>query len=191
MSDRLYLSCRLQGLNPANLLRHFDKALGLFPFSRLAKRGPVLRVYALEHIEPPVVEREFAPGTPPGEIIRIAREFYHDDCSVEVEAAWDLWQYDGEWKLGPVPVTLSCFGPEFDDAEFDHVRVDLGPEALFLPDTSIEGSLRMGQSNLRSVVRFAGDLEEKLPLESRRLWSESGTNFAGTVAESLGQFDAN
>jgi len=33
-----------------------------FPFSILAKRGPVLRVYAIAHSEPPLIEREFLPG---------------------------------------------------------------------------------------------------------------------------------
>ena len=30
--------------------------LRVFPFSKLAKRGPVLRIYAIQHVEPPLVE---------------------------------------------------------------------------------------------------------------------------------------
>src|SRR6185312_2184288 len=99
MADRLYLSCWMKGFTGANMLRHFEKALGLFPFSKLAARGPDLRVYAIEHVEPPQLEREFLPAADPQEMIAAARDFMQDDCLAEVDAAWDLFQYDGDWKL--------------------------------------------------------------------------------------------
>jgi len=49
MSDRLYLSCWVQGFSDSNLLRHFGKMLDVFPFSKLSKTGPVLRVYAISY----------------------------------------------------------------------------------------------------------------------------------------------
>lgn len=191
MSDRLYLSCILEGFTPANMLRHLEKALELFPFSKLAKRGPVLRVYAVEHAEPPAVEREFEPGTPPADIITIAREFTKPDCCVEIDAAWDLWQFDMEWKLAPASVTLSCFGPEFDNDGEDHIRLDLGLDSHFLPEARIEGSLRMRQSNLKSLLHLIAEYERGLSLASRKLWSESGANFAGILAETIGRFGVN
>ena len=60
MSDRLYLSCWLRGFGESSMLRHFETLLTLFPFSKLAARGPVLRVYAVAMSEPPLLEREFA-----------------------------------------------------------------------------------------------------------------------------------
>ena len=48
----------------------------------------------------------------------------------------------------------------------------------------------MAQSNLRGLLRLAHELEGALPVEKRRLWSESGENFAarleGAVGEELG-----
>src|SRR5947209_3610345 len=120
MADKLYLSCWLQGYTGANMLRHFEKLLGVFPFSKLAARGPVLRIYAIEPLEPPQLEREFAPGVDPAAIIQSAREFAHDDCTVEVDTAWDLWQYGDDWRLAPALVTLACFGPEFQNETGDH-----------------------------------------------------------------------
>jgi len=57
--DRLYFSCRLRGTSEAQILDQFGKLLGVFPFSKLAKRGPALRIYAIQQVEPPVFEREF------------------------------------------------------------------------------------------------------------------------------------
>jgi hypothetical protein len=191
VSDRLYLSCRLRGANDANLLRHFEKLLALFPFSKLAKRGPVLRVYAVEHKEPPAFEREFSPGAAPANMIAMGREFFQPDCCMEIDAAWDLWQLDKEWKLGPAPVILSALGSKFEDREGEHLRVDLGLDSHFLPNEKVEGSLRMGQSNLRSLLHFVNDAERSLSLESRTLWSESGVNFAGMLAETIARFNSN
>src|SRR6266852_4107093 len=101
MSDRLYFSCGVRGANETNMLRHFEKLLGKFPFSKLAARGPVLRVYVIEHTEPPALEREFLPGALPQEMIAQAREFAQGDCCVEIDVAWDLWQYHGDWNLHP------------------------------------------------------------------------------------------
>lgn len=191
VSDRLYLSCRLRGANDANLLRHFEKLLALFPFSKLAKRGSVLRVYAVEHTEPPAFEREFPPGAAPADMLAMGREFFHPDCCMEIEAAWDLWQFDREWKLGPAPVILTAFGSKFENSDDEHLRVDLGLDSHFLPNEKIEGSLRMGQSNLKSLLHFVSDVERGLTLESRQLWSESGVNFAGILAETIARFNSN
>jgi hypothetical protein len=191
MSDRLYLSCRVRGFTDASALRFFETALELFPFSKLAVRGPVLRVYAIQHAEPPAVEREFPPNTSSRELVAVAREFFQPDCCLEIDTAWDLWQFSGGWSLGPAGVTLVCFGSGFDGGDGEHLRLDLGLDARFLPDARIEGALRRNESNLRSLLHLVSELERELPLESRRLWSESGANFAGTLARSVARFRAN
>jgi hypothetical protein len=185
MSDRLYLSCRIKGASDLTLLRHFEKILDVFPFSKLARRGPIVRVLVLEASEPPVVEREFELGAGTPELLAVAREFFQTDCSVEIDAGWDLWQFDTEWKLRPAPVTLACMGSRFDDADGDHMRIDFGVDALFLPDEAVEGSVRMSQSNLKSLLHLVGDIERSVPFESRQLLSESGANFAGMLAQTL------
>lgn len=192
MSDRLYLSCWLSGYNESNMLRHFGRLLALFPFSKLAKRGPVVRVYALEHAEPPLFEREFAPGADPKDLLESAREFMLDDCTCEVDAFWDLWEHNGvEWKLGPVPVTLVCSGPSFDNELADHLRIEFGIDSRFLPNPGLEGSLRMRQSNIRSLLHLVEEIGSNMKPERRTLWSESGANFADVLRQVLGTINVN
>lgn len=178
---------------PSNVLRQYGKTLGVFPFSKLAKRGPVLRVYAVEQSEPPLMEREFPlsedPAGTTADILAAAGECLQSDCACEVDTYWDLWQYDGkEWNLRPAAVTLSCFGPEFDTEHGEHLRIEFGPDARFLPVAGLDASLRMGQSNLKSLLKLVGDLERTLDLASRRVWSESGANFADVLKQALGTF---
>lgn len=185
MPDRLYLSCWVRGFNAANMLRHLEKVLDVFPFSKLAKRGPELRVYAINRAEPPLIDREFPLGTEPAEMIPAAREFMHDDCASEIIAMWDLWQFDGEWKLAPAEVILSCFGPEFENELGDSIRIEFGLDAPFVPDPKLDGAARMVQSNLKSMLHLVHEIEQALALEKRQLWSESGINPAELIAETL------
>jgi hypothetical protein len=191
--DRLYFSCRLKEATPASSLREFGKLMAAFPFSKLAKRGPVLRVYAVALSEPPLIEREFPVSDDTAgiraDILSAATEFLQSDCAAEIESFWDLWQYDGnEWKLQPAPVMLGCYGADFENDQTDHLRIEFGPDSYFLPVPGIEGSLRMGQSNLKSLLKLVGDLERGLDLESRKVWSESGANFAEVLKQALGTF---
>ena len=185
MADRLYLSCWVREFNESNMLSHFQKLLSLFPYSQLARRGPVLRVYAVERVEPPQMEREFSKPANPAQIAQSAREFSHADSSFEVDASWDLWQFNGDWNLSPASVTLICQGPGFEGENGDHLRIEFGPDARFLPMEGLEGSLRMGRSNLQSLLHLVSEIEKALPLEKRQLWSESGRNFAGVLADTL------
>ena len=167
------------------MLRHFQKMVELFPFSKLSERSLQVRVYALEYAEPSQLAQDFTPATEPRVMLETARDFMHEDCLCEIDAAWDLWQMEGDWKLAPSPVTLSCMGPEFDNPLGDHLRVDFGLESLFVPDPTIEGGLRMGQSNLKSLVHFVHEIERALALERRQLWSESGESPAEAIARAL------
>ncbi len=192
MPDRLYLSCWIPGFNETTMLRHFGRMLSLFPYSKLAKRGPVVRVYALEHIEPPIFERELTPTTDAKELMETIREFMHGDCACEVDAAWDLWDHDGtEWKLAPVPVTLVCLGPEFESELGDQLRVEFGPDVRFLPTPGVAGAMRIGQSNIRSLLHLVEEIDRVMKPERRSLWSESGANFAEVLRGVLGTIHVN
>ena len=173
------------------MLRHFETLLSLFPASRLAKRGPVLRVYAIDQSEPPASEREFLPGAEAAEIVAIARETGAPDCAVEVETAWDLWQYDMDWKLRPAAVTLISLGPEFENEIGDHLRIEFGLDSRFLPIEGVDESLKMGQSNLRSLLHLVNQIEASLPVDGRHLWSESGANFAELLKDMVTKFQIN
>jgi hypothetical protein len=173
------------------MLRHFEKLLELFPYSKLAQRGPTLRVYAIERVEPPQLEKEFGQGMDATQIVDVAREVMAEDSVAEVETAWDLWQYDEDWKVRPSAVTLMCIGPEFQNENRDHLRIEFGLDSRFLPVPGIDGSLRMGQSNLRSLLHLVNQIEQSLPLERRTIWSESGANFAEILAHSVSKFEVN
>ena len=192
--DRLFLSCWLRRANAPSfdrekLLRQFARMLELFPFSRLAPLGPELRVYAIEYAEPPQFERDFPVFQDLGEtiadVLAAAREFMQEDCACEIDAAWDLWQFDRDWQLAPASVTLMCFGPEFDNEAGDHLRIEFGPDSRYLPDPDIEGSARMSQSNLKSLVHLVHEIEITLDLERRQLWSESGENPVDLILQAL------
>ncbi len=191
MPDRLYLSCWIRGFDETNMLRHFGKMLERFPFSKLARRGPLLRVYAVELAEPSLLEREFPSGAEPGAILAAAREFAKGDCTCQVETFWDLWQHEKEWKLEPAAITLACLGPRFENDHHDHLRIEFGLDAHFLPQPQIPGSPRMVESNIRSLLHLVGELKQALDLERQQLWSESGINFAELLAHTLGTFNVN
>ena len=163
--------------------------LGKFPFSMLAARGPSVRIQAIERAEPPLIERDLPVSGDCAEtideILVAAREFMQQDCMCEVDAAWDLWQFTGEWKLSPAAVTLACSGPDFENEIGDHLRIELGLDSHFLPDPEIQGSLRMGQSNLKSLLHLVHQLEGALDLERRLLWSESGENPLDLITQAL------
>jgi hypothetical protein len=101
-----------------------------------------------------------------------------------VDGWWDLFRFDRAWELTPVRVTLLCFGPEFDNEEKDQVRIELSTADELLPDTTLPEGLRKAQSNLASVARLVHDMEQSLPIERRRLWTESG-DFAERLDEIL------
>jgi len=171
------------------MLRHFGKLLDTFPISKLSQRPIVLRVYAVEFAEPPLAERTLEPGVDVTDIIVAARDFTQADCCCELESAWDLWQYESDWSIAPVTVKILCLGPEFEGNQAgDHLRIDFGLDANFLPMPNIEGSLRMQQSNLRSLLHLVGEIESALPLERRQLWSESGANFAEILRQAVQQY---
>lgn len=172
------------------MLRHYGTLLDIFPFSKLSQAPQTLRVHGVSHSEPPVVEKPFEPQTAPGEILAAAREFAGLDCSCDIESAWDLWQFDGDWKLMPAPVTISCFGPNFEQDSDDHLRIDFGLDAKFLPMPGVQGALRMQQSNIRSLLYLVTQIEHALPLSRRQLRSESGANFAEILAKAVQGFSA-
>lgn len=178
MADRLYLSYRLRGFNGNNMVRHFDRVLRLFPFSKLSKSSSVLQVRAVSETEPPLFEQLLADPLDPAVILEPAKEFAAADCAIQVETHWDLWRFDEDWAVGPASVTLSCFGPDFESENEDHIRLDLGLESQFLPQLELPQALVMARSNIRSVLHLVSEIDRNVTVERRRLWSESGGNFA-------------
>ena len=102
MSDRLYFSCWLRGFDRNGSMLPFQKALNVFRFRKLAKRGPVRRAFMRwSRAEPPLIEQEFPLGSKSGTLVEAAAELAHGDCCIEIDTFWDLWQYnDGDWEAG-------------------------------------------------------------------------------------------
>jgi len=185
MADQLYLSFRLRDFSPQNMLRHYEKLLRIFPFSRLARQASTLKVLAVDYNEPPLVEIPYPPPVPIEAVLAVAKDFENPDACYRLESWWDLWQFQKDWELTPSRVALCCFGPEFEHESDDDLTIEFGIDAHFLPQPDLPDSVRMVQSNIKSLLKLVHDLDDALPVETRRLWSESGENFSEKLQRAL------
>jgi len=193
VTDQLSLSIWLERASRANGLRHFEKLLRLFPFSQREEQGQsTVSVQAVSMAEPPLLESPMNGPLDMGEVIDAIRGYGGDDIAYSVESWWDLWQYEnGDWKLSPVRVLLSCFGPDFDNGterptdEQEDLRIDFGVDSRYLPRPDLLGSGRMTESNIKSMLRLVHELDSALPVAKRRLETESGENFADRLQHVL------
>ena len=182
MGDPLFLSLWLGGFSPLALPIYFRKTLEVFPFSKLAP-GSLLRVWAVSFHEVPVFESFLDTAVDAREAADLVQEFLHDDCCIQLETRWDLWLWDGDWALQPSRVCIELHAPLFEHdilnplGQAEQIWIDLGREDLYLPQPKSD-QLRPVQSNIRSILHLADDLEEALTVERRLLWSESEDNFA-------------
>lgn len=211
MADQLFLSYWLRNYSESTMLRNYEKMLRLFPYSRLGQQASTFKIMAVDANEPVVAEIPYAAPVPIDAILAVAKDFQSADASYRLETWWDLWQFDLDWKLAPARVVLCCFGPEFHQApssppsapgsqqsnivEFPHpdeevaigcaLEVEFGIDAHFLPQPDLSGSPRLIESNIKSLLKLVHDLDDALPVEKRRLWSESGENFADKLHQAL------
>ena len=185
MADQLFLSYLLNGFTANNMLRHYEKMLRLFPYSRLMLGASVFKTIPVSYSEPALVEQSFTLPESIDELLASAKEFLNDDVCYRIETWWDLWQYDGQnWSIQPARVALSCFGPRFEDAE-ENLEIEFGIDAHFLPQAEAPDSLVMTQSNIKSLLKLVHDLDEALNVSRRSLASESGENFAERLQTAL------
>jgi len=185
MADQLYLSLRLRDFSAQNMLRHYEKLLRIFPFSRLTRQASTFKVLAVDYNEPPLVEIPYPPPVPTDSVLAVATDFENPDTCYRLESWWDLWQFQKDWELTPSRVALCCFGPEFEHESDDDLSVEFGIDAHFLPQPELPDSVRMVQSNIKSLLKLVHDLDDALPVETRRLWSESGENFSEKLQRAL------
>ena len=178
MADLLYLSFWLRGFSETNMLRWFGTALRRFPFSTTSGGVSSLQIYALEYAEPPLLETYYDTGADADAIVAAAAEFQSPDCAYLAGGYWDLWQHESGWKLVPAPALVGCYGPEFQNDLGDHLRFEIGLDSHFLPQADQPDSAGMVKSNIRSVLRLAGELDQALPVLKRSLWTESGEDLA-------------
>jgi hypothetical protein len=185
VADQLYLSYRLRGFSNMNMLRHWERMLRPFPFSRLSRSSSTLHVSAVSFAEPPLFERSFPDPLELDTVLEVAKGFVASDSAIQLESRWDLWQYGQDWNLTSTRVVFSCFASGFEDSDSDHLRVEFGPDVQFLPDPNLPNAVFMAQSNLKSLLHFVHDADQALAVENRRLWTESGENFAERLQAAL------
>lgn len=185
MADQLYLSYWLNNYSEQTMLRHYEKLLRLFPFSRLATQPSTFKVLAVDYSEPTVVEIPYPPPVPVDDILAVAKDFQNADACYRLESLWDLWQFDADWQVAPSRVAVACVGPEFGSENGEHLLIEFGLDANFLPQPELPNSLRMIQSNIKSLLKLVHDLDDALPVETRKLWSESGENFSEKLHQAL------
>ena len=186
MPEPLYFSLWIKGFRQENMLEHFSAVLSGFPFSAFAPGIESLTIRAIDDAEPEVLDEAFEEPATIEAVITQAAEFLHDDSAYELVAYWDLWQkIDGEWRLRPQQVRLSCFGPHYENDTGDHIRLALGWDEQFLPDPDDPQSMTPVGSNLRSVSRLAETLGKASGVERRVLWSPSDEGFLARLEDTV------
>ncbi len=196
MTDQLSLSIWLDRNGQANRLRQFEKLLRIFPFSQREQPQSMVSILAVDTTEPALLERPLNGPVDPSELMKIFNEYQGPDVAYEYESWWDLWLFDGDWKLGPGRILLSCFGPEFDNgtdqdaSEQEDLRIDFGLDVHYLPNLEIPASGKLIESNIKSLLRLVHELDSSLPVAKRQLQTESGENFADRLHSVLVQSSA-
>lgn len=188
VADQLFLSIWLEAQARAGRLRQFEKLLQMFPFSQRHQPQSTVSVLAIDVTEPPLLERAINGPVDPAELMESFRDYGGEDIAYRVESWWDLWQFEGEWKLAPARISLACFGPEFDSGApsgKEDLRIDFGVDTHFLPQPDLPAGGKLIESNIRSLLRLVHDLESALPVAKRRLETESGENFADRLQRAL------
>lgn len=188
MADQLYLSYWIKGFTEHNMFQHFEPAFRKFPYSRLRPRA-LLQVRAVDLSEPVLFEREFTGIVDATAVVDAIRWYRDPDSAYELETAWDLWSLtsEEEWKLQPAPVKISCYAPLFPSEYGEQIRLEFGADTQFLPQLELTWNLAPVRQNIQSLLHLVRDLDESLAVEKRRLWSESGENFAERLRQTLAE----
>ncbi len=174
-------------------MRQFERLLRLVPFSQREQPQSIASIQAVSSTEPALLERPFNGPIDVSEVMATFQEYSGADVAYSLESWWDLWQFDGDWKLVPSRLIIACFGPEFDSGTGtpssaggqEDLRIDFGVDSYFLPLPEIPGSARLVESNIRSLLRLVHELDSALPVHKRKLQTESGENFAERLQATL------
>ena len=191
VTDQLSLSIWLAAGAQVNRLKHFEKLLRAFPFSQRAQPQSIVSIHAIDETEPPLLERPVNGPVDVSDVVSIFRDYAGDDVAYQLESWWDLWQFDGDWKLAPARISFACYGPEFDNGtaqkpgDQEDIRIDFGVDSYFLPQPQLASSAKLIESNIKSLLRLVHELDSILPVERRRLETESGENFADRLQSML------
>ncbi len=193
VTDQLSLSLWLVRNARNSRLRQFERLLRLFPFSQRKQPPSIVSIHAVDVTEPALLEGPLNGPVEVSEVLATFQDHSGDDVAYRVESWWDLWQFDRDWRLAPSRVTLSCFGPDFDSGTGtatgapgqEDLRIDFGVDSYFLPLPEIPGSAKLVESNIKSLLHLVHELDSVLPVDKRKLETESGENFAERLQSTL------
>lgn len=175
----------------AGRVRHFEKLLRLFPFSQRPQPQSTISIQAVNTTEAPLLEQPVNGPFDVSQIMPLLNDYTGDDVAYRVESWWDLWQYENDWSLRPARVVLSCFEADFDSgsewsgAGQEDLRIDFGVDIHYLPQPELTGSGKLIESNVKSLLRVVHELDSVLPVEKRKLETESGENFADRLRQAV------
>jgi hypothetical protein len=184
MSNQSFLSVWCRDFSEETILERFGAFLATVPFSKARPGFTHLIVRAVDPAEWPVLEMDLrvAPFDAAG-IVEVAKDQLHSDCSYEVNAAWDLWGWDGatdHWKLDPQPLEIFCRGEEYDNAiwrENGHIEVNLGFEHLFTGHAGLLG--------LHTEPQGAAESKEEARFLEAMAWPENLQRYQENTQENI------
>jgi hypothetical protein len=189
VADQLFLSYRFNGYTAQTAVRHYEKLIHIFPWSKLSTGVTNVRVHAVSAQEPPLYETSFDDPLDKDRLLGVVREFACGDCGIYTDGWWDLWRYENQWQVRPTRVTLAVFAPAFESGSEEHMRIDFGIDEIFLPQPDLPDPLFMSRSNVRSLLHLVHELDRNFSVQDRRLWTESGENFAERLQAALQEAD--
>jgi hypothetical protein len=156
MANRAYISIWTRGYSEAVMLDQFEALLKVVPLSSQRPAFSSLLIRAISPSEAPLAEHDTRTlSASASEIVSWAREYQNADTAYEVEAYWDLWQWDSaayRWQRNPERLVIVCNGPDYDEGfagEAGHFLVDIGFEHHF---TGHAGLLRPGPAGFDRPV---------------------------------------
>lgn len=178
MSNRAYAGIWSRSFSEPTLVEQWKRFLETVPFSSERPGFSELVIRAVDATEAPIFEQDLRSGAyGAGVLADLAREHTHADGSYETKALWDLWTWDEpsrRWVRKPQPLSLTCYGPDFDDGiwkEQGHFLIDAGFEHFFTGHAGLLG-FRQGAAERSPQPDEAGFLEMMSRPENLQAYQE-------------------
>ncbi|HXW60992.1 MAG TPA: hypothetical protein VEJ45_00195 [Candidatus Acidoferrales bacterium] len=186
MANQAYLSVCCKEFSEGWILEHFRDFLQTVPFSAARPGLTHLVIRAVDDSQPPLLEQDLRLASlGVTEVVEIAREQLHTDCSYEVGCFWDLATIDpvsGEPTVGPQPLGIICRGEDYEGGlwrERGHLEAQLGFEHLFTGHAGLLG------------VQQPANTEPQSPEEARFLqtmaWPENLDQYQKRTRDNIRQ----
>ncbi len=189
MANRAYASIWVRNFSEETLVQQWRAFLETVPFSKERTGFTELVIRAVDAMEAPILEQDLRSGEYGADVLaELAREHAHTDCAYETQAFWDLWTWgesNGQWMLKPQPLSIACYGSDFDDGvckEQGHFLIEAGFEHFFTGHAGLlgfrqerrEGVKHPEEANFVAVMSQPENLEayqEKTRENIRKLYN--------------------